>query len=146
MRCNNGELTYGPAVSAGHHFRRSMRTGYSSRLPVYPASQLPVKPTILEERKKSGSSASRCWLASVLGENHDEDSPPHHPCRLYASISSGVSLRCRASSLTHSHRNLAWEGFPQERTRARTGRNLKKADRISGIIARPATGLGSDRS
>jgi hypothetical protein len=26
MRCDNGELTYGPAVSVGHHCAESMRT------------------------------------------------------------------------------------------------------------------------
>jgi ABC-type multidrug transport system fused ATPase/permease subunit len=57
-------------------------------------------------------------------------------------FSAARSLAAGVSSLIHSHRNLACEGFPQERTRARTGRNLKKADRNSGIIARPATGLG----
>ena len=33
MRCENGELTYGPAVSVGHRFSRSMRTevGYSCK-------------------------------------------------------------------------------------------------------------------
>ncbi len=32
MRCDNGELNYRAAVSAGHHFHKAMRTGYSSRL------------------------------------------------------------------------------------------------------------------
>ena len=26
MRCNNEELNYGPAISVGHYFRRSMRS------------------------------------------------------------------------------------------------------------------------
>ena len=29
MRFDNGQLTYGLAVSVGHHFRRSMRPDYS---------------------------------------------------------------------------------------------------------------------
>lgn len=27
MRCDNGELNYRAAVSAGHHFHKAMRTG-----------------------------------------------------------------------------------------------------------------------
>src|ERR1700722_16787569 len=32
LRCHNGESTYGPPVSVGHHSSRSHRTGYSSHI------------------------------------------------------------------------------------------------------------------